>query len=133
MIPVGYMAKRVVKKPHWLKATDVDDLYSVSSCFSEDFTDYINYWKHNGYWFFDSPEIIRSVATEHSIPIEGTSLFYYEAHELEFDDDCWKAHLPEASFSTNVVIPSFKQLEGFDVVNFYARMRRNTPRCHATR
>jgi hypothetical protein len=49
----------VVKKPHWLKATDVDDLYSVSSCFSEDFTDYINYWKHNGYWFFDSPEIIK--------------------------------------------------------------------------
>jgi hypothetical protein len=53
------MAKRVVKKPDWLKATDVDDLYSVSSCFSEDFTDYINYWKHNGYWFFDSPEIIK--------------------------------------------------------------------------
>jgi hypothetical protein len=42
---------------------------NVSSCFSEDFTDYINYWKHNGYWFFDSPEIITIVAREHSIPI----------------------------------------------------------------
>jgi hypothetical protein len=75
MIPVGYMAKRVVKKPDWLKATNVVDLYSVSSCFSEDFADYINYWKHNGYWFFDSPEIIRIVAKEHSIPIEGTRSF----------------------------------------------------------
>ena len=51
MIPVGYMAKRIVNGPDWLKATNVVDLYSVSSCFSEDFTDYINYWKHNGYWF----------------------------------------------------------------------------------
>jgi hypothetical protein len=121
MIPVGYMAKRVVKKPDWLKATNVVDICSVSSCCSEDFTDYIDYWKHNGYWFFDSPEIITTVAREHSIPIEGTSLFYYEAHELEFDDECWKAHSPEASFSTNVVTPSHSQLEGFDVVSFYAR------------
>src|SRR5580704_16789820 len=118
---VGYMAKRVVKKPDWLKATNVVDIYSVSSCVSEDFTDYINYWKHNGYWFFDSPEIIRMVAKEHSIPIEGTSRFYYEAHELEFDDECWKAHSPDASFSTNVVVPSHKPPEGFDVVSFYAR------------
>jgi len=32
MIPVGYMAKRVIKKPDWLKATNVIDVYSVSSC-----------------------------------------------------------------------------------------------------
>jgi len=35
MIPVGYMAKRVVKKPEWLKASNVADIYSVSSCCSE--------------------------------------------------------------------------------------------------
>lgn len=51
MIPVGYMAKRVPMKPDWLKATDVVDIYSVSSCIAEDFADYIEYWKHNGYWF----------------------------------------------------------------------------------
>jgi hypothetical protein len=115
------MAKRVVNRPDWLKSTRVVDLYSVSSCCSEDFTDYINDWKHNGYWFFDSPEIIQSIAREHSISLEGTSLFYYEAHELEFDDECWKSHTAEASFSTNIVSPSRKQLEGFDVVSFYAR------------
>jgi hypothetical protein len=120
MIPVGYMVKRVLKKPDWLRATNVADIYSVSSCCSEDFTDYINHWKHNGYWLFDSPEIIRTVAKEHSIPIDGTSLFYYEAHELEFDGENWKAHSPEASLSTNVVTPFNKQLEGFDVVTSYA-------------
>jgi hypothetical protein len=114
MIPVGYMAKRVPKKPDWLKAAAVVDIYSVSSCFAEDFADYTDYWKHNGYWFFDSPEIIRSVAKEHSIPIEGTLLFYYEAYEFEFNDESWHAHLPEASFPTSVIVPSHKKLEGFD-------------------
>ncbi len=50
MIPVGYMAKRVSKKPDWLQAAQVIDIYSVSGCVSEDFADYIDYWKHNGYW-----------------------------------------------------------------------------------
>jgi hypothetical protein len=52
------MAKRVIQKPDWLKATNVVDIYSVSSCLSEDFTDYIDDWKHNRYWVFDSPEIM---------------------------------------------------------------------------
>ena|SRR5258708_5935001 len=126
MIPLGYMAKRVSKKPEWLKAADVIDIYSVSGCFSENFADYTNYWKHNGYWLFDSPEIIRNIAEEHSIQLEETSLFYYEAYELEFDDEKWQEQSPEASFPTNVVVPSQKQLEGFDVVTFYAR---NSPEC----
>jgi hypothetical protein len=121
MIPVGYMAKKVVQRPDWLKATDVVDIYSVSSCCSEDFTDYVDYWKHNEHWFFDSPEVISSIVLEHSIPLEGTSLFYYEAHDLEFDDEGWLPHSPDASFSANVVVPSSCKLEGFDVVSFYAR------------
>lgn len=56
MLPAGYMSKRVVRKPGWLKANGVDDIYSVSGCVSKDFADYITSWKHNGYWFFDSPE-----------------------------------------------------------------------------
>lgn len=83
MIPVGYMAKRVSKKPDWLDAPQVIDIYSVSSCVSEDFADYTNYWKHNGYWLFDSPGAIRAVAKENAIELEGTSLFYYEAYEME--------------------------------------------------
>jgi hypothetical protein len=126
MIPVGYMAKRVSKRPDWLQVSNVIDIYSVSGCISEDFADYVDYWKHNGYWLFDSPEVIRSLAREHAVGLEGTSLFYYEAYEKEFDGQNWRAYLPEPSFPTNVTPPSKRQPEGFDVVTFYAR---NHPEC----
>ncbi|MGQ0554553.1 MAG: hypothetical protein ACT4PN_01220, partial [Nitrospiraceae bacterium] len=76
MIPAGYMAKRVVGNPDWLKASGVEDIYAVSGCISKDFADYIKFWKHNGYWFFDSPDIIEQVAQEHSIDLAGTTMFY---------------------------------------------------------
>jgi len=121
MIPVGYMAKRVTKRPGWLQAANVIDIYSVSSCVSEDFADYINYWKHNGYWLFDSPEVIRSLAREQALGLEGTSLFYYEAYEMEFGGGSWHTYTPEPSFQINVTPPTKKAIEGFDVITFYAR------------
>jgi hypothetical protein len=121
MIPAGYMAKRVCKRPDWLKAPHVAEIYSVSGCVSEEFADYIEYWKHNGFWLFDSPEIIKSLARENSIQLEGTALFYFEAYEMEFDGLAWQTWSPEPSFPTAVVQPSRKNLEGFDVVTFLAR------------
>ncbi len=126
MIPAGYMAKHIRRKPDWMEAPRVVDIYSVSSCVSDDFSDYINYWKHNGYWLFDSPQIIRNIAWEKSIDLQGTLLFYYEVYEMEFDGEAWRAFNPEPSFVTNVVHPSAKKLEGFDVVTFYAR---TSPEC----
>ena len=67
MISVDYMAKCVSVRPEWIKAEPVADIYSVSGCVSKDFADYINYWKHNGYWFFDSPEIILQLGQQNSI------------------------------------------------------------------
>jgi hypothetical protein len=120
IIPIGYMAKRVCVGPEWLEAERVADIYSVSSHVSEDFGDWIDCWKHNGYWFFDSPEIIRQVARECCFSLEGTSLFFYEAHEMEFDagENRWKAFMPEPSSPTHVVLPTEKALEGYDLVTF---------------
>lgn len=126
MIPVGYMAKRIDQTPDWLKAQQVIDVYSVSSCVNEDFADYIDYWEHNGYWLFDSPGAIEKVAREKSISLEGTKLFYYEAHELEFDGETWNPYSSEPSIPTNVDPPKLKHLEGFDVVTFQAH---NHPEC----
>jgi len=53
MVPAGYMSKRIASRPEWLAVTDVHDIYSVSNCISDDFADYSNCWKHNGYWLFD--------------------------------------------------------------------------------
>ena len=68
----------------------------------------------------------KGVAEEHSIQLEGTSLFYYEAYEMEFDGERWELWSPEPSFPTNIVLPAVKRQEGFDVVNFTAR---NSPEC----
>jgi hypothetical protein len=76
MIPAGYLAKRVSIKPDWLRAQHLTDIYSVSGCVSEEFADYVDFWKHNGFWLFDSPEAIQSVAQENSIDLAGTTLFY---------------------------------------------------------
>jgi hypothetical protein len=123
MIPVGYMYKRVETKPDWLAAENVFDVYSLSSCVSDDFADYIKYWKHNGYWLFNSAEIIREIAADENIDLLGTTLFYYEVYEYEFDRDSieWLLFTPEPSFVTDdVQVPTNKQLEGFDVTTFAA-------------
>jgi hypothetical protein len=128
MIPAGYMAKRVNGKPTDLKADTVIDIYAVSDCMSKDFADYINYWKHNGYWLFNSPEVIETVARDNSIDLSGTKLFYYEVYELEFHEDekAWHPFAPESSFTTNVTVPKEKLLEGYDVPTFSCG---NSPEC----
>jgi len=120
MIPAGYMAKRISIRPEWLKADRVSDIYSVSSCVSEDFADFINYWKHNGYWLFDSPEIIQNIADENQLDLAGTKIFYYEVYDLEYDEDekSWVPFDAELSFETQVIAPDEKHLEGYDIVTF---------------
>ena len=125
MTPAGYIAKRV-RTPAGFHVDGVLDVYSVSSDVNENFADYIHYWKHNGYWLFDSPDMIRALAKENQIRLEGTSLFYYEVYEMEFDGKTWLPYQPEPSFPTSVVAPTDKILEGFDVVTFFAR---TSPEC----
>jgi hypothetical protein len=122
------MAKKVVARPQWLEASAVDDLYSVSGCIAAYFADYIRFWKHNGYWFFDSVEAIRSAALEHSIALDHCKIFYYEVFEQEFNDetDRWEFFTREESFTTAVVPPAKKRLEGYDVVTFAVR---SSPEC----
>lgn len=125
MIPVGYMAKRVSLRPDWLHAAQVLDIYSVGDCISQDFADYIQFWKHNGYWFYDSPQIIQQLAQENAIDLAWTRLFYYEVHELEFHEleGQWAPFEPEPSMTTQVIVPTRKVLEGYDVVTFSAGTR----------
>jgi hypothetical protein len=122
MIPAGYMFTVVVQRPDWLKAAHVDNIYSLSGCISENFTDYIRYWKHNGYWLFNSPAVMEEIARENNLNLTGMTLFYYEIFEEEFDEDSgeWSKFEPEASFHTNVEEPKIAQLKGYDVSTFSA-------------
>jgi hypothetical protein len=69
MIPAGFMAKRVVAMREWLP--QVSSIYSVSGCISTDFADYIQFWGHDGYWLFDSPEVIVDLARRNTIDLAG--------------------------------------------------------------
>ena len=73
------MAKRVSIRPEWLQAEGVRAVYSVSGCLSANFADYIKYWRHNGYWFFDSPEIMQQLMRDNDVDLAGTTPLYYEA------------------------------------------------------
>jgi hypothetical protein len=119
MVPAGYMAKRVVVRPDWLRAERVSSIYSVSGCISENFVaNYFTLWKHNGYWLFDSPEVIIGIAREKEIDLAETLLFFYEIHQLDFESGEWMRFEPVPSFGTNVSVPETKVLEGYDVVSF---------------
>lgn len=128
MTPAGYMFKHVARRPDWLKAPLVDDIYSLSGCVSPDFADYIRYWKHNGYWLFDAPRAMEEIARDNSIDLAGATLFYYEIFEEEFDADAktWRAFAPEASLPTKVEQPKAARLEGYDVATFCAH---TSPEC----
>jgi len=128
MTPAGYLYKFVAPCPGWLEAPAVRDICSISGCISRPFTDYINHWKHNGYWLFDSPAIMEQIALLDGIDLSQATLFYYQVHDEEFDQGTrqWKIFAPESSFVTAVQEPLAKQCLGYDVATFWAG---NTPEC----
>ena len=119
MIGIGYMAKRVAQRPEWLQVPGVKDIFSVSSCISNDFMDYIEFWRHNGYWFFDHPNIIRELSQENGIDLSRLTFFYYEAYEREFDEQRkqWLDFQP-SDLTINIIPPTKKEFQGYDVVTF---------------
>lgn len=118
---MGYMAKKVTPRPDWLKAPTVTDVYSISGCVNDDFGDYGDDWKRNGWWFFDSPEAIQKLAREHRIELHGMQLFYYEAYELQYDEGTWQQFSPsEENWKDTraILAPASKTIKGYDVVTF---------------
>ncbi|QNN78569.1 hypothetical protein IAE60_03775 [Pseudoxanthomonas mexicana] len=120
MRAIGYMYKRV-ETPEGFDLPGILDVYSLGACVNDDFADYIGFWKHNGYFLFDSPAVMRALADEHEISLEGLRLFYYEAHDLQFDGDS-REWVPFGPFhdDVNVQPPARATLEGFDITSFWA-------------
>jgi len=128
-LPIGYIAKTVVASPPgWLNPARVNDIYSVSGCMSPYFADYIPYWRHNGFWLFDSPDILRSLAADQHIDLSGTTLFYYETWDRQYQNDGSDPQdfSPEPSLTTAVQSPEGRSMEGYDIVSFSAG---NAPEC----
>jgi hypothetical protein len=120
MIPAGYMLKKVARRPEWIAADSVVDIYSLSGCISEQFADYIRFWKHNSYWLFDSPGVLKDLTESEKISVSGMTLFYYELYPQEYNDESkqWSMFFPNNSFPTAVEPPAEKSLAGFDVTTY---------------
>lgn len=120
MIPAGYLLKPAALRPVSVTNATVHHIYSVSTCITGSFADYIKYWKHNGFWFFDRTSDIDEICATEGISKHGLNLFYYEAHEQEFrpEQKKWSVFAPEPTLATKVERPECARLEGFDVVSF---------------
>lgn len=122
MRPLGYLYKRVAKRPGWLKAEAVEDIYSLSNCISKNFwEEFDGDWEYNGFGLANSPEVMKASASEYGISLEELKLFYYEAYEEEYDTEqgAWTPYGPDPSLVTDIVPPKHKTLEGFDITTCF--------------
>jgi hypothetical protein len=129
VIPAGYLYKQVAARPDWLGKPDLPQhIYSMSSHISRDFAEYVDLWRHNGFWLFDRPEIIEEIAAELGIGLGGLTCFYYEEHDLQYDMEGgrWLPVKPEEDMPTAVERPVHSTLEGYDIVTFSMG---NSPEC----
>jgi len=118
MIQAGYMYKRIAL-PEGLNCANVTKIYSVSHCISKDFADYIPFWKHNKYWFFNNPQDMDIIIKEQKI-VDEFELLFYELYEKEFDEEegSWREFMAEESFGYQVTAPAQKEFLGFDIVSY---------------
>lgn len=125
MIDLGYIAKRIkAVDKNWLpqssRSPNVVSVWSVSNCISEDFCDYSAYWKHNGYWFFDTPAALQEVANQAGVSLAGTRLLYLRAHPQQYDEEhgSWSPFAAVEDFPTRPVAPAIMEVVGYDVVTY---------------
>ena len=128
MIELGYMAKRVVFRPDWLNVQHVRCIFAVANCISGDFCDYISFWRHNAFWFFDSPTLIRTIASEINIDLATTTLVYYRGHDTQFDAALgnWVRYDHDLDIRTSVTPPHGATFLGYDIVSYSMQ---NAPEC----
>ena len=128
MIELGYMAKRIAARPEQLSVAHVADICSVCDCISDDFIDFTTHWKHNEFYFYDSPEIIRAICKSDDITTSDLQFFFYRAHDLQFDASSkqWEEYFFDLSFVENVESPHSIKRVGFDVVTYSLQ---NAPEC----
>lgn len=117
MIPLGYLPKHIAAPPDWFHAPQIKAIHAVAGCVSRNAVDVDPQWRHNGWWFFDTPALAMQVATEAGADPATVTLLYCEAHEREYDGEhaTWSDCTPAAAA---VEPPQEAAPSGYDVVCF---------------
>lgn len=110
---IGYFPKRTLKRPDWLKARGLEEVCSVSNCISEGPDGWIDQWRHNDMWAYDSPELAWSVVPE---AVRGEfDLYAYHMFPVEFVEGEQRP-FPSPPLYVQPLPPSFERL-GCDAVS----------------
>ena len=85
---------------------------------SQHFADYIDLWRHNGFWLFDHPQIIIEICLEKSINLSELRFLYLESELRQYDpaQKKWIDCAPDLPFPTNVESVVGTERLGYDVV-----------------
>lgn len=120
MIELGDMAKLMVSCPGWFRNPAVQQAVAVSRCISSDFCAPGTTWECNRWRCLHSPQVIQEVAAAAGTSLDGMSLLYDRAAELQFDrvSGKWSRYDTDHRLETHVRRPETAELLGWDVVSF---------------
>lgn len=67
---IGYFPKQTAERPDWLDVAHVQEICSVSECTGSGPDGWIDSWRHNAWWAYDTQELAWSV-----VPAERQTQF----------------------------------------------------------
>jgi hypothetical protein len=112
-ILIGYFPKRTLRHPDWPEVAGVEEICSVSSCISEDPDEWIEKWRHNHFYVYDSPDLAWDIVREGER--SEFDLYAYKLFPVMFESGQQKPF--DISALNALPLPdSFVRL-GFDVVS----------------
>lgn len=109
---IGYFPKIPMARPEWLKADHVTEVCSASECMSIGPSNWIDAWKHNGHWVYDSPEIAASVIKKDESMFE---IFAFKQYSIKVDHGTIETE--EVSEPNVTPLPADFELLGYDAVS----------------
>lgn len=110
---IGYFPKHTVLRPDWLKAAGAEEICSVSTCISEAPKGWIEQWRHNEMWVYDTPDLAWSVVSD--VLRADFHVYGYRLFPVQFDEG-QKSPFEIPTVSAALLPASFERL-GLDVVS----------------
>jgi hypothetical protein len=108
----GYFPKITALRPEWLKAAHITEICSASECMSSGPSDWIDAWKHNDHWVYDSLEIATSVIMEDKSRFE---IFAFKQYPIKINHG--KIETEEVSEPNVTPLPADFKFLGYDAVS----------------
>lgn len=111
-ILIGYFPKITLVRPDWLKAEHVIEVCSASECMSKGPTDWIDAWKHNDHWLYNSPHIATTVIQEDTSSFE---MYAFKQYPIRIDHGAVEDE--EVSEQNVMPLPEDFEMLGYDAVS----------------